>query len=43
MKVRLYTTSWFKGTPIQWNSLRFNGGDIYYVYRFFPILIQVRK
>jgi len=43
MNIRFYKAPWFKGELLQWNSLRFNGGDMYYVYRFFPILIQVRK
>ena len=43
MNIRFYKAPWFKGEPLQWNSVRFNGGDIYYVYRLGPILLQVRK
>ena len=41
--IKFVKAPWFKGEPLQWNSVRFNGGDVYYVYRFGPIMIQVRK
>jgi hypothetical protein len=43
MNITIHKAPLFKGTLIQWNSLRFNGGDMYTVYRFFCLLIQVRK
>jgi hypothetical protein len=43
MNITFYKAPWFKGTPLQWNSFRFNGGDVYSVYRFFCLLIQVRR
>jgi len=41
--IKFVKAPWFKGEPLQWNSVRFNGGDVYYVYRFGPIMLQVRK
>jgi hypothetical protein len=43
MKIKFVKAPWFRGEPLQWNSIRFNGGDVYSVYRFGPILLQVRK
>ena len=43
MMIKFVKAPWVKGKPLQWNSVRFNGGDVYYVYRFGPIMLQVRK
>jgi hypothetical protein len=32
----------FKGTPVYWDQIFYNGGDIYYGYRFFCFSVRVR-
>ena len=41
MKLKLLTTSWFKGGFFHWKEHRFNGGDSYTSYRLGPVLIRV--
>ncbi len=32
----------FKGTPVYWDQIFYNNGDIYYGYRFFCFSVRVR-
>lgn len=40
-KIQFVKLPWFKGTPLQWNEVRFNNGDIYHSYRFFCLQIRI--
>ena len=42
IQINIYKSTWFSGTPFQWNNKRFNGGDTYSCYRFGPLLIHIR-
>jgi hypothetical protein len=33
----------FKGTPVYWNSVYYNNGDVYFGYRFFCFSLRVRN
>jgi len=41
MKYDFLKTSWFGGTPFQWNEFYLNGGKSYSIYRLGPIILRI--